>query len=1022
MKRSVLLLVLFITGALNYAYSQTVTGTITDAADGEPLPGVAVLVKGTSVGGITDFDGKYSVKAGGDAVLVVSFVGYQTKEVPVENRSVIDIQLSMTSTDLDEVVVIGYGTQKKSLLTGSIAKVDADEIKKGGNLRVNQAIQGKTAGVVVQNTSGQPGDFVSVRIRGTGTNGDAEPLYIVDGLPTNGYGIDYLNPADIESIEILKDAASAAIYGTRGANGVVLITTKSGTKGKKFEVSYDGYMGYQNPWKKVSVLNDEQYVTMMEESLANAGQASIFNQEMVDTLANTDWQDEMFYYNAPKVSHTISMSGGSENATYSSSLSYFKQDGIVAKGKSQFERITYRLNTRREFGILTMDANFNYAKIGTKGVDANDRYGTSLAQAVNLPPVVALKYGNGDWGVPTDYGMGMQEITNPVALLSVRNSETNTDKIVGGLSAEIDFGKLFGVLDGLKFKSAYSTEFAFVNYRNYDPVYNFSSTKYSVINRVTNNIDKWARWNIDNVLSYDKTIDGNHFNIILGHAAFRDWHENVAASKADVIFDDFNNAFLNNATDDETATAGGTYEEHTVLSYFGRVNYDLRDRYIISATVRVDGSSRFGSANKFATFPSVSAGWVISEEDFFPTSLPINFMKLRASWGRNGNENIGDFAYTSTMANGAIYYFGVTPKQYNGTVPAKIANPNLRWETSEQIDIGADIQMFSSKITMGVDYYIKNTIDWLVDAPAPLMIGNVPPTINGGEIKNSGVEFEIVHKNRFGGFEYDFSVTGAFNKNEVVNIDNAEKVLQGGEGGFGQDDILRAEVGMPMGFFYGYEVEGVFQTQEEIDAYTDAEGNLVQSNAVPGDFKFKDQNGDGQLTDADDRVNLGNAIPDFTGGFNFNASWNNFDVNMFWYASVGNQIWMALRRYDQPFTNYTKAWYENRWTGEGSTNEYPRVTHVDQNNNLKTPSDFYVKDADYIRLKNISLGYTIPKSVTQKIKISRLRLYIAGENMLTFTKYPGFEPEIGGHIFSASVDRGLYPQARTVTGGVSITF
>jgi len=1023
MKKSVLLLVLLISGVMNYAWSQTVTGTVTDASDGSGIPGVAVMVKGTSVGGVTDFDGKYSVNAAGSAVLVFSFVGYQTAEVAVNNQSEVNVQMKMTATDLDEVVVIGYGTQKKSLLTGSISKVDADEMVKGNSLRVNQAIQGKTAGVVVMNNSGQPGDFVSVRIRGTGTNGDSEPLYIVDGLPTNGYGIDYLNASDIESIEVLKDAASAAIYGTRGANGVVLITTKSGSKGKKFEVSYEGYKGYQNPWRKMSVLNKDQYIEMINESMANAGQTPKYtDQAVIDTLSNTDWQDKMFYYNAPKVSHTLSMTGGSENASYASSLSYFKQDGIVGEGQSNFERLTYRLNSTREFGIMTVGANFNYANIKAKGIDANDRYGVSLVQAVNMPPVIAYQYSDGSWGLPHHYSLGMQEITNPNALLSIRNSESNTDKIIGGLSADFDFGKLIPALEGLKFRTAYSTEFAYVNWRNYDPIYNFGALKYSIINRVSNSIDKWARWNVDNVLSYDKTFGENHINVIVGHAAFKDWHENVSASKADVIFDDFEHAYLNNATDDLSTTANGTYGEHTVLSYFGRANYDLKSKYMISATLRVDGSSRFGSSNKFASFPSVSAGWIVSEEAFFPSSLPINFFKLRGSWGRNGNENIGDFAYTTTIANGAIYYFGTTPVQYNGTVPSRIPNPNLRWETSEQTNFGFDMGIFNSKLSIGFDYYIKRTLDWLVEAPAPAMIGNSRPIINGGEIKNSGIEFEITHKNRIGGLTYDLSFTGAMNKNEMVAIENAEKLLQGGTGGFGQEGIKRAEIGTPLGFFYGYEVEGVFQNWDEVNAYVDAEGDKIQPNAAPGDFKFKDQNGDKQLTDAGDKVNLGNSVPAFTGGINFNVTWKGVDFNMFWYTALGHKIWMAQRRYDQAFTNYTTDWYENRWTGEGSTNEYPRITHVDVNNNLKTPSDFYVEDGSYVRLKNISLGYTLPATLTKQIKVAKVRVYVAGENMLTFTKYPGFEPEIGGHLWNAGVDTGIYPQPRTVTGGVNITF
>jgi TonB-dependent starch-binding outer membrane protein SusC len=1001
---------------------QTITGVVTDKNDGVPVPGATITVKGTQIAAMTDLEGKFKLSAPEDAILIVSFLGYLTQEITLNGQSEINVQLVVDDLSLDEVVVVGYGTQKKSLVTGAISKVDSKDLVKGSNLRVNQAIQGKTAGVLVQNNSGQPGSFVSVRIRGIGTNNENEPLYIVDGLPGNGNSIDYLNASDIESVEVLKDAASSAIYGARGANGVIIITTKSGKKDDKFEISYDGSMGYQNPWRKLSVLDSKRYLEIINEAAANSNANAAFDPAYVNTIgANTDWQDLMFNKNALKSNHVLSFSGGNKTTSYSSSLSYFSQEGIVAKGNSQFERYTFRLNVDKEMGILTLGTNITLANIDTKGIDANDKYGTSLAQAINMPSIIPVKFENGKYATPSDFGIGMQEITNPVALLSIRNNASTTQKAIAGVSANFDMGKLFGSLKGLSFKTSYSTEYAFVNYRSYSPIYNFSATKYNVTDDVQSNFDKYVRWNWDNLITYDKKFGKSHINLILGTSAFKEWSTNVGGVKSSLIFNSFDNAFLSNATDDESAITWGGFSEHTILSQFGRINYNFDEKYVLSATVRRDGSSRFGDENKFGIFPSVSAGWIMSNESFFPQSGLLNFAKLRASWGQNGNEAIGDFAYTTTMNSGNIYYFGVNPLQYNGVQPSRIPNPGLKWETSEQIDIALDLGLLNNKITMVLDYYSKKTKDWLVTAPAPLILGNNAPIVNGGVIKNSGFEFELSHRNKLGDFTYNVKVTGAFNKNEVLEINNAEKILRGGTGGFGQEQILRASIGKPMGYFWGYQVDGVFQTMDEVNAYLHTDGSKIQSNAQPGDFRFKDVNGDGKLTD-DDRVMLGNPTPDFTGGLSIDLSYKGFDFSMFWYTAVGHQVWMALRRYDQVYTNYTNDFYENRWTGKGTSNTYPRVTLVDTNDNLKRPSDFYVKDADFMRLKNISLGYTLPASLSQKLKINRIRLYVAGENMLTFTKYPGFEPEIGGGVFGQGIDTGVYPQARTITGGINITF
>lgn len=1026
MKQIMSFLLLFFLCIQIQAQERTVTGVVTDASTKEPLPGVSVLIEGTTLGTASDLDGKFSITVPGEkSVLIFSYVGYVKQNVVVGTTSTINVALEPSLKELEEVVVVGYGVQKKSLVTGAIAKVDAEEIAKGGNLRASQALQGKTAGVVVMNNSGQPGSGVQVTIRGIGTNGDSNPLYIVDGLPLDGNGIDFLSPSDIESIEVLKDAASAAIYGTRGANGVVLITTKQGRKGDKFQVSYEGYYGVQNPSRKLDVLNSKEYLMLINEAAANANQPAKFSPALVDSFTrnyNTDWQDKMFNYNAPKQSHTVNFTGGSDKATYSSSFSYLGQEGIVAKGKSNYDRYTYRLNTTREFGIINLGSNINYANIQTKGISENDQYnGTALIQALNCPPIVPVYMADGSYGTPEKMGVGMQEITNPIAMLNYTNSTTVTNKVVGTMFADLDFGKLFKGLSGLKFRSSYGMEYTNVHNRNYTPKYSLDATHLTTINSAGASFDIYKKWIVENYLSYDKTIGENHFSLMAGQSAYKDSHESLGGSKNDLIFNDLEHAYLNNAKDPLSAQIYGDLGEHTVASLFGRINYDLKDKYMLTAIVRRDGSSRFGSENKYGTFPSVSLGWVISKENFMSSFQNfLDFMKLRASWGQNGNENIGDFRYTSVISTGATYYFGADKTQYQGAQPSYYSNPFVRWEASEQTDLGLDLAFFSNRITLTVDAYNKATKDWLLTVPIMMLAGNSAPVVNGGKVVNQGIEAELGFKNQFGKFHMDLTLTGNVNRNEVKEINNLEQRLTGGTGAHGQADIIQARVGAPMSQFYGYKTAGIFQNQAEVDAYVNSNGGKIQPNAQPGDVRFVDANGDGTLSDLD-RVKLGSPFPKFTGGLNFNASYGPIDFTMFWYTSLGAKIWEATRRFDINYANFRGEALE-RWTGEGTSNKYPRVTLDDKNNNWKTPSDLFVKDADYLRLRNLTIGFTLPKTVSQKLKLEKLRLFVSGENLVTITNYDGFEPEIGGGLFSRGVDHGNYPQARTILGGVQVNF
>jgi TonB-linked SusC/RagA family outer membrane protein len=1005
-----------------------VQGVVTDA-DGVPLPGVNVIEKGTMNGTITDTDGSYSINVeSADAVLVFSFIGYLSEEMLVGPQTSISIELIPSIEALEEVVVIGYGVQKKSVVTGAIAKVSTDIIERSSDLRIEQVLQGRTAGVMIMNNSGQPGDNLTIRIRGVGTNSNPDPLFLVDGMPMEKEGLDYLNPTDVESVEVLKDASAAAIYGTRGANGVILITTKQGKVGKKPEISYESYYSVQNPWRKMDMLNASQYIDIINEAGENDGRATpYFTDAAIDTMHyDTDWQDEMFYENAPKMSHKISISGGSEKSAYYSSLSYFTQDGLVAKGKSNFERINFRLNSSHELGRLTVSNNLNVVSINKKGVDANNQYGfTGINQAMNMPPIVPVKYNDGSWAVPTDYGVGIQEITNPIAMLDVLNSAEKTNKFLGNVSADLR------IIKGLVFRTSFSAEYAYVTNDAYTPAYFIDAThrnnaRGDSSDYVTKEIHKYVRWNLDNTLSYTRAIGNHNIIALVGMTRFKEWDEGVYGKRWTLIFDDFDHAYIDNAISLDMETSG-RFAEHTLASTFGRLNYNYKEKYLLEGVMRIDGSSRFGSASRYGKFPAVSAGWVISREGFFPTNNVLNFLKIRASWGKNGSENIPDFRFIGLMSNDKRYYFGEEKTMYNGILPTFISNAGLKWEASEQLDIGADMAFLSTRLTFAIDFYNKKTKDWLIQAPAPDLLGNNPPWVNGGDVQNRGIEMELGYKNNITSNLYvSILLTAATNKNEVLDIPNVGHVLTGGTAVHGQGGILRAEIGTPMGYFYGYQTAGIIQTEEQL-----AEVQAWQRHAKLGDFIFVDANEDNVIND-NDKTNIGNPYPKITSGCNITIEWKGIDLYMFWYSALGHQIIMANRRSDLKFVNFTTDVLD-RWTDEVASVDEPRVSIADNNGNYKKFSDYYVKDADFLRLKVLTLGYTVPVKLTNAIKISKLRFYVSSENLLTFTKYPGMEVEVGGTPFGANdangnatnpigVDHGIYPQAKTYLAGVNIIF
>jgi TonB-dependent starch-binding outer membrane protein SusC len=1010
--------------------SLKIKGKVT-TAEGEALPGATILIKGTTSGTVTDIDGNFVLELPvGDETLVISYVGYSPEEVQVSGKTEITVSLMPNLSKLDEVVVVGYGTQKKSVITGAIAKVGAEDLAQSRDLRIEQSLQGKTAGVVIVNNSGQPGDNMTIRIRGVGTNNNPDPLFIVDGLPLDKTQVDFLNNSDVESVEVLKDASSAAIYGTRGANGVILITTKQGKKGEKFKVSYDGSYGIQNPWRKQDMLNGQQYMQLMNEAGKNDGRVNPYfsdaTMQYIDSMGwNTNWQDEMYYKNAPKVNHVFSLSGAGEKSTYASSLGYFSQDGIIAKGKSNYKRINYRLNITHEFGILTVGTTINYANIKKNGVDANNQFGNGINQALNMPPEIPVMYDDGTYAVPTDipFKLGIQEITNPVALLSIVNKSDETNEGVGNLWAEIKIFK------GLVFRSAYGARYSIQTTANYTPVYYIdashqSTSPYDVL---TKEDIRSMNWNFDNTLTYKKTFGKHDVTAMVGMTQLKNQSQNMWAQKSDFIFHDLEHGYFDNSVNDDYDKIQGWYKENTIQSFFGRLNYSYDEKYLLEGSARRDGSSRFGPDNRYAVFPAFSAGWVASREKFFPANNFLDFLKIRGSWGKNGSDNIPDFKYASLMSNGFMYFYGDDKTPHDGILPSFIPNPSLKWEASQQTDIGTDIAMFHNRLTVGFDYYKKITKDWLIQAPISDIAGNNAPWDNGGKVQNKGYELELGYKNNLSkDLVLNIGVTAATNKSKVLDIPNAQHVLQGGDGVHGQSNLLRAEEGSSLGYFWGYKTNGIIQNDAELAKYIGQ-----QPNAKVGDFIFVDVNGDSTISELD-RTNLGSPYPKFTGGLNLGLNWKWFDINAFLYTALGQKVYDANRRSDLKYTNFTTDAMD-RWHGEGTSNNYPAMSITDANGNFKKVSDFYVKDGSFLRLRTLNFGITLPKKWTNFIKLSKVRVYYLGENLLTWTKYPGMEVEVGGTPLALpdnngngtngiGIDHGNYPVSKVNTIGINVEF
>ena len=1035
----------------------TVSGVVTDGKTGESLIGVSILEKGTTNGTITDLNGEFTLKVAPQSKLVITYIGYKPQEKTITESKRLDIIMVTDDLSLDEVVVVGYGIQKKSVVTAAISKVTGDELNVARPSRVEDALKGKVSGVQITQSSGQPGADSKVRIRGIGTVNNSDPLYIVDGMPVDG-GINYLNPVDIQSIEILKDAASAAIYGARAANGVVLVTTKSGSEGKT-SINYDFSYGWQNPWKKRSMLNAKEYMIIMNEAQLNDGNKPRYTAQDIATVGKgTDWQEETFNFDAPVQSHQLSIAGGSKKGNYFLSAGYFNQEGIVGGdyGKSNYERFSIRSNStynifeaedRQYLKKLTVGANMGYSRSHTTGVEANSEYGSILGSALAFNPLIpvyaddataeqilkehpnAVKDANGRvFSLPPS---GFQEIANPVAMLNRPYSEKwNDDKFVATFWAELE------LLPMLKFKTSYGTDLAFWGMDGHHfPYYLASQNQFLDESYVTSQMHRGFKWQVENVLTYDQTfLDKHHLTVVLGQSAQKYKYRHLSGTDYNLLETDPGKANINSAIADrdKERVEGGTggYDFTALASYFGRVDYNFDERYMMQLTLRRDGSSKFGPNHKWATFPAVSMGWNVLNEPYINRPEWFDSFKVRFSWGKNGNENIGNFRYASLMAGGQNYYFGggydVATDSKDGTMiygtsPSNIPNPNIKWEESEQTDLGFDARFLDGALSLSFDYFVKKTNGMLMDQPIPSYVGQSAPMANVGDMKNSGIEFEIGWRHHIQDFNYNITANASYLKNELVKLGNASgEAIYESNATSGLGSFIKGKNGEVWPYFYGYKTAGIFQNWDEVNNYVNADGKIMQPNAQPGDVRFVDHNGDGVIDD-NDKTKIGKGMPDWTFGLSIGADWRGLDFNMFWQGAAGNDIFDLSTRGDIPAMN-RPAEMMDRWHGEGTSNSIPRMTTANPNSNWRS-SDLFIKNGSYIRLKTVQLGYTLPKVWTKKAFIEKLRVYVSAENLLTITNHKGFDPEIAtGSYDRIGVDRGIYPQSRTVSVGANISF
>ena len=1033
------------------AQNLTVKGTVTDGSNGDPVPYTTVVVKGQTMWTTTDQDGKFELQTPANGVLSVESLGYVGVEIPVNGRTSIDIVLEPDLDQLSESVVIGYGVQQKKLLTGATIQVKGDELAKLSTTSALGALQSQTPGVSITQNSGQPGRGYKVNIRGIGTIGDSEPLYVIDGVA--GGDINALNPNDIESIDVLKDAASAAIYGARAANGVILVTTKQGKEGRVI-VSYDAYYGGQYIAKMPDMVNAQEYIQLYNLARKNSGleevdfstklPAKLYQSIKDGSWKGTNWVEEMYNKGAMTQNHSLNVAGGSADHKFSMGLSYTGQDGILGYNKiepmnAQYRRYTFRMNSdnvvikNNNLEILKVGETINFSYGQNSGIAEGDIYYSSLHDAIGANPLLPVYETDANGNILGFYDEAARDregwtffndAKHPIGLDYYRRG-LNLEKFYS-LHASV-YAELQPIKN-LKFKSQFGYRLSGSSNRSYEKIYHLNTSQYSDNDKVNQSMKLGQRFTWENTASYHFDINTNHvFDVVLGQSIEK-WGlgESVSAGGWNSIFpNDFDRAWVSNtkpALLSQISASGSPSSQGALASFFGRVNYSLKDTYLFSATVRADGSSNFARGHRWGIFPSFSAGWIISNEPWMENAQNwLSFLKLRASWGQNGNASISNFQYLSTikMSSSAGYYYANKSSMSTGAIPGVLANPDVSWETSEQTNVGIDARFFNSSLGITVDGYIKNTKNWLVNAPIAAVYGFSAPYVNGGDVRNSGVEVTIDYGKYTGDFTYGVKLNGAFNKNIVTRIANSEGIIHGEDDVLSQgtSEMYRAQVGYPIGYFYGYKTAGVFQNQAQIDAAT-----AKYDDAKPGDLIWVDTNGDGKITD-DDRTMIGNPHPDFNAGINLWFAWKGFDLNITGYGAFGQQIARSYRSFfDRPTDSYTRDLF-GCWSGEGTSNRLPLWTTC-ADRNWSNISDIYIENGDFFKISNVTLGYDFSRLIKGNW-ISKARLYVTAQNLFTFTKYSGMDPEIGygfDEDWVSGIDLGYYPSARTFLVGVNIQF
>ena len=1048
---SILLMLSTLWGGLAaFAQTQAIFGKVVDA-DGQPVIGAGVVVSGTTNGATTDLDGNFSLRVAPGTTLEISCIGYVTRRVAAaDNMTVI---LQDDSEMLEETVVVGYGVQRKKLVTGSTVSVSGDKLASTHAVDAFGALQSQAAGVNIVQNSGQPGESYKVTIRGMGTAGSNTPLYVIDGVPDGN--IAALSPNDIESIDVLKDAASSAIYGARASNGVILVTTKKGSKSGKIQVSFDGYYGWQNPnTNGVTPLNAKQYMEINDLAYTIQGASTYdwaalipkqYAQIMNGTWNGTNWLEETTVHNAPVSNASINIMGGSDISRFAIGVSNFSQTGTIGyPATPKYNRFTLRLNSdyslirKNNRDVLKFGENITFTNTFKKGVQIGGIYDNSIRTLMAMSPLLPVRNEEGGWyeykDIVADQWDFSAELANPLAQLDyARNNRYNK-----GYRLQTNFFLEFVPIKGLTFRSSFGWQYSHSESRSYVPVYQLSTKTSNPNDDVSQSQSYSIRWSWENTANWVKSFGDHNLDVLLGQSIEKWGYGNsVSATNSNSVFPgSFEHAYISNANVVDpafTSISGSPNSQGALSSFFGRINYNYKETYLLSAVLRADGSSNFARGHRWGIFPSVSAGWVVSNEPFMDFSKDwLSFFKLRASWGQNGNCNISAFQYLATISLGGNYYFNDKSAPAIGAYPDILPNPDVKWETSEQLDFGFDARFFRSRLGISFDWYNKMTKDWLVQAPVLLSYGTNAPYVNGGDIRNRGYEILLSWNDSVNSdFSYGISATFSHNSNMVTRLANSEGILHGPENAIAQNtaELYRVQVGYPIGYFWGYQMDGIIQNEQQKQDYLNKyfggdAGKSLQKDAIqPGDVMFVDLNGDGTI-DVNDKTMIGDPNPDYNVGLSINLQWKGLDFSLNGYGAFGQQVAKSYRQFsDHPDDNYTTDVYTKYWKGEGSTNHYPRFTHG-KHVNMSELSRVWLEDADYFKISTISLGYDL-KRVAKFLPVQKFRVYVTATNMFTFTGYSGMDPEVGfgnGASWASGIDNGYYPSSRSWQIGLNVIF